>query len=127
MRILITAIAIALLTVSAHAQGARMGKGKKQQQDTQKTEGASQLLPNTIPCKAFTKMNLGIGTLEGRLPLILEVLKTKLYKIWKFNPSFSPSAVSIFTRPFRRSAAANALKAMRAAFVRVRRYASNEQ
>ena len=31
-------MAIALLTVSAHAQEMGMGKGKKHQQDTQKTE-----------------------------------------------------------------------------------------
>ena len=35
MRILITSMAIALMTVSAHAQG--MGRGHKHQQDTQKT------------------------------------------------------------------------------------------
>jgi hypothetical protein len=36
MRTLIAALAIALLTVAAHAQG--MGKGKRQQQPVQKTE-----------------------------------------------------------------------------------------
>jgi hypothetical protein len=39
MRILISAaLAITLMTVSAHAQEMGMGRGKKHQQDTQKTE-----------------------------------------------------------------------------------------
>ena len=38
MRILIGVLAIALMMVSAHAQEMGMGKGKKHQQDTQKTE-----------------------------------------------------------------------------------------
>ena len=38
MRILIAALAIAFMTVSAHAQEMGMGKGKKHQQDMQKTE-----------------------------------------------------------------------------------------
>ena len=36
MRVLIAVLAIALLTVSAHAQG--MGKGQRQQKPVQKTE-----------------------------------------------------------------------------------------
>ena len=38
MRILIGAVAIALMTVSAHAQEMGTERGKKHQQDTQKTE-----------------------------------------------------------------------------------------
>jgi hypothetical protein len=38
MRILITAMVIALMTVSAHAQGMAGGRGHKHQQDTQKTD-----------------------------------------------------------------------------------------
>ena len=38
MRILITAMTIALMTVPAHAQGMGTGRGHKHQQDTQKTE-----------------------------------------------------------------------------------------
>ena len=38
IRTVIALVAIAFLTVSAHAQEMGMGKGKKHQQDTQKTE-----------------------------------------------------------------------------------------
>ncbi len=38
MRILIGALAIALMTVAAHAQDMAGGRGKRHQQDTQKTE-----------------------------------------------------------------------------------------
>jgi hypothetical protein len=38
MRIIIGALAIALMIVSAHAQDMGMARGKKHQQDTQKTE-----------------------------------------------------------------------------------------
>ena len=34
--------------------------------------------------------------------------RTRRCKIWRLHPSFSPSAVSIFTKPFRSSAAATA-------------------
>jgi hypothetical protein len=44
MRILISAaLAIALMTVSAHAQDMGTGRGKKHQQDTQKTEDKTKM------------------------------------------------------------------------------------
>jgi len=65
MRTLIAAIAVALLTMPANAQGARMGKRKGQQQDTQKTESGATLPRNTIPCGAFTKNERGNWYVKG--------------------------------------------------------------
>ena len=88
MRILITAIAIASLTVSAHAQGTRMGKGKRQQQDTPKTEGASQLSPNTIPCKAFMKNGRGNWYVRGPVTFDLGSAENKTLQNMEIPPKF---------------------------------------
>lgn len=88
-------------------KGREWAKGKGSNRKRKKRMVRRSFRRTQFLVKHSRKMNLGIGTLEGRLPLILEVLKTKLCRIWKFHPSFSPSAVSIFTRPFRRSAAAS--------------------
>ena len=91
-----------------------MPKEREKGKDTNKTRKRRAVGQHSRQTQFLVKhsreMNAGIGTLRGRSPLILVVLKTKLCKIWKLHPSFSRSAVSIFTRPFRRSAAAtNAL------------------
>jgi hypothetical protein len=82
------AIAIALLPVSANAQGARMGKRKKQQQDTPKTDGGSKLSPNTIPCNAFTKNERGNWYVKGPVTFDLGSAKNKTLKNLEIPPKF---------------------------------------
>jgi hypothetical protein len=88
MRILITAIAVALLTVPAHAQGARMGKGKRQQQDTQKPEGGSTPPRNTIPCEAFKKNERGNWYVKGPVTFDIGTAENKTLQNLEIPPKF---------------------------------------
>jgi hypothetical protein len=88
MRILITAIAIALLTVSAHAQRAGNSKGKRQQQDTQKTGVGSTLPSNTIPCKEFTKNERGNWYVKGPVTFDIGSVQNKTLQNLEIPPKF---------------------------------------
>ena len=88
MRILITAIAIALLAVPAHAQWSGHGKGRKQQQDTQKTGVGSTLPSNTIPCKAFTKNERGNWYVKGPVTFDLGSAENKTLQNLEITPKF---------------------------------------
>jgi hypothetical protein len=88
MRILITAIAIALLAVPAHAQWSGNGKGRKQRQDTQKTGGGSTLPSNTIPCKAFTKNERGNWYVKGPVTFDIGSAKNKTLQNLEIPPKF---------------------------------------
>jgi hypothetical protein len=88
MRILITAIAIALLAVPAHAQWSGNGKGRKQRQDTQKTGGGSTLPSNTIPCKAFTKNERGNWYVKGPVTFDIGSAENKTLQNLEIPPKF---------------------------------------
>ena len=80
---------------------------EKSNNRTRKRQKAGQRLRETqFLVRHSQKMCVGIGTSRGQLPLILALRKIRHCKIWRFHPSFSPSAVSVFTRLLRRSAAA---------------------
>ena len=65
-------------------------------------QGESTIPPNPIPCNAFTKNERGNWYVKGPVTIDLGNAENKTRKIWKLHPSFLPSAVSVFTRPFRR-------------------------
>ena len=88
MRILITAIATALLAVPAHAQWSGNGKGSKQQQDTQKMGVGSTLPSNTIPCKAFTKNGRGNWYVKGPITFDIGSAENKTLQNLEIIPKF---------------------------------------
>ncbi len=88
MRILITAISIALLTVPADAQWSGNGKGRKRQQDTQKTDDGSTLRSNTIPCKAFTKNERGNWYVKGPVTFDIGSAENKTLQNLEIPPRF---------------------------------------
>ena len=86
MRIVIAVMVFVLLTVAAHAQGA--GKGKRHQQDTQKTGGGSTLPSNTIPCKAFTRNERGNWYVKGPVTFDLGSAENKTLQNLEITPKF---------------------------------------
>jgi hypothetical protein len=88
MRILIIAIAVALLTVPAHAQWSGNGKQRKQQHDTQQTGVGPTLPPSTIPCKAFTKNDRGNWYVKGPVTINIGSVENKTLQNLEIPPKF---------------------------------------